>query len=151
MKFIRNNKEKIIIISVIVVLMILIGLTIYQVFGSKHSLYGNRLKNAVTIDETVLIKAQNEISKLNGVTSIKHEVGIKTIKFFIDVDITSDKAKKLVEPLISNLSEKVLSDYDIEVYITNDESKDFPMIGYHSKNATQFTWVLNKAVAPNEK
>ncbi len=151
MKFIRNNKEKIIIISVIVVLIVLIGLTIYQVFGSKHGLHGNRLKNAVTIDETVLIKAKNEISELDGVVSINHEVGVKTIKFFINADTTSDKAKKLVEPLISNLSEKVLSDYDIEVYITNDEDQDFPMIGYHSKNATQFTWVLNKVVVSNEE
>ena len=71
------------------------------------------------------------------------------MKFFIDVksDTKLEEAKQLSQIILDSLSTKVIDFYDIELFFTDPsgENTNYPLIGYHSKSSTEFSWVDNVA------
>ena len=144
------KKEKYTVIIIIVALLALIGITIYNLLVTSGNVNGKRLNDAVEVDNVVISKIKDELSNSGNVSKVESNTNIKTIKFFITTDAKSEDAMKKASIITDNLNEKVINYYDIEVYFINQDNKDFPIIGYHSKNLKTFNWVLNEE-ATNEE
>ena len=146
MKFIKKNKTVVIVAIICLVLVILMGVAIYRMFyPSNDSAYGNRLENAPEIDNAVIEQIKNKIIDSNLVEEVKYNTNVTTMKFFIKVKDGAklEKAQALSDIIIDTLSTKVVSFYDIEIYLTNENNSSYPSIGYHSKNAEAFSWTNN--------
>ena len=151
MKYIQQHKQQSVLIAISLVLVILIALTIFNVFGSNSSPYGNRLDEVASINDTEMTKIKEDLLSNKKITTVNYNVNVKVIKFYIDTTATSNEAQAFANTVLADLNEKSVNGYDIEIYVTNSNSVDFPMIGYHSKSATTFSWVLNKAEVTSEE
>lgn len=146
MKFIKKNKTIVIVAIICLVLVILMGVAIYRMFyPNSGSVYGDRLDNAPEIDNAVIEQIKNKIMENDYVEEVKYETNVAIMKFFISIkDGTKLKnAQKIGDIILDTLSTKVVSFYDIEVYLTNENDSSYPSIGYHSKNAEEFNWINN--------
>lgn len=158
MNFIKTHQKTTIAIVACLILIILAMFAIYRMFypNSSKSVYGDRTKNAPEIDQAVVERIKDNIENKGLTNSVSEKVNGPIIKFFIDTKKgTSVKdAQDLTIIITDNFSTSILQYYDIEVYITQKEDEivnEFPMIGYHSKDAEEFTFVLNKVGATDEK
>ena len=146
MKFIKKNKTKVIVAIICLVLVILMGVAVYRMFyPSNGSIYGDRLENAPEIDNAVIEQIKNKIMDSELVEEVNYETNVVVMKFFIKVkdDAKLEKVQALSDIILDTLSTKVISFYDIEIYLTNDNNTSYPSIGYHSKNAEAFSWTNN--------
>lgn len=149
MEFIKKHKASFIVGIVCLILLILAFFAIYRMFypSSSKSVYGDRLENAPEIDNAVIEKIKNEILESDLAIEVTYETKVATMKFFVDVksDTKLDEAKQLSEIILDNLSTQVIGFYDIEIFFTepSKENESYPLIGYHSKQATEFSWVDN--------
>lgn len=156
MKFIKKHLTAIIIIFVCIVLLVLAAFAVYRMFypSDNKSVYGDRLNNAPDIDSLAITKIKEEILATELVETFEYELNVKTMKFYIDVKQTTkiNKAQDLSDIIIENLSEEVTNFYDISIYLTQKtkEYPEYPAIGYHSKGAKVFNWVINKEVEESE-
>ena len=146
MEFIKKHKAPFIVGIVCLILLILAFFAIYRMFypSSSKSVYGDRLENAPEIDNAVIEKIKKEILDSDLAIEVTYETKVATMKFFVDVksDTELDEAKQLSEIILDNLSTKVIDFYDIEIFFMdpNKENTSYPLIGYHSKQATEFSW-----------
>ena len=145
------KKEKIIIIVICSILLVLMGVTVYNILAPTDTIYGKRLDEAVSIDGSVISKIKEELSNSGNISAVNYKTNVKIMKFFITTDLEATKAQEKVSIIMDNLNEKVVNFYDIEVYFTNESNTDYPMIGYHSKNSKEFKWVINKEDTTNEE
>lgn len=147
MKFIEEHKTSLIITLVCIILFVLMFIAVYSMFNptSDKSLYGGRLDNEVEVPSNIIDEIKNEISSSDIVNSTSYNKNVKILKFFIEVkDNTKIKdAQKLASIITDKLDKQVLSYYDIEVYFKGN-GDDYPAIGYHSKNASNFTFTINR-------
>lgn len=149
MEFVKKHKSVVVVTLICLVLFILAFLAVYRMFypSNSKSVYGNRLDNAPLIDNAVIEKIKKEIVATDLVEEISYSTNVAIMKFFIDVkaDTKVEKAKDLTSIILNNLSTKVIAFYDIEVYFTEktEKNSNYPLIGYHSKNATEFSWAGN--------
>lgn len=157
MNFIKKNKVALIVIFICLILVVLAGFAVYRMFypSGNKSIYGDRLTNAVEIDNAVIEQIKQEIKDTDLVSSVDYQLNVRTMKFFIDVkkDTKIEKAQQLSKIILDKLSTKVITYYDIQIYLTQSVKEDanYPSIGYHSKDATFFSWVVNKEGRTNEE
>lgn len=151
MEFIKKHKAQFIVGVVCLILLILAFFAVYRMFypSSSKSVYGSRLENAPEIDNAVIEKIKNEIIDSDLALEVTYETKVATMKFFIDVksDTKLEEAKPLSQIILDSLSTKVIDFYDIELFFTvpSGENTNYPLIGYHSKSSTEFSWVDNVA------
>ena len=146
MKFMKKNKTIVIVGIICLVLFILMAFAVYRMFyPSSGSVYGDRLDNAPEIDNAVIEQIKSKIMDSNLVEEEKYETKVAVMKFFISVKDSTKLAdvQKLGDIILDTLSTKVISFYDIEVYLTNENNEQYPSIGYHSKSASSFSWTNN--------
>ena len=149
MEFIKKHKAQFIVGVVCLILLLLAFFAVYRMFypSSSKSVYGDRLENAPEIDNAVIEKIKNEIIDSDLALEVSYETKVVTMKFFIDVkaDTKLEEAKQLSEIVLNNLSTKIIDFYDIELFFTDPsgENTNYPLIGYHSKKAEEFSWVDN--------
>ena len=146
MKFIKKNKNIVIVAIICLVLVVLMGVAVYRMFyPSNGSVYGDRLENAPEIDNAVIEQIKNKIMDSDLVEEVNYNTNVTTMKFFIKVKDSAklEKVQALSDIIIDTLSTKVVSFYDIEIYLTNENNSSYPSIGYHSKNAEAFSWTNN--------
>lgn len=149
MEFIKKHKAQFIVGVVCLILLLLAFFAVYRMFypSSSKSVYGDRLENAPEIDNAVIEKIKNEIIDSDLALEVSYETKVVTMKFFIDVkaDTKLEEAKQLSEIVLNNLSTKIIDFYDIEIFFTDPsrENTNYPLIGYHSKKAEEFSWVDN--------
>ncbi len=146
MKFMKKNKTIVIVGIICLVLFILMAFAVYRMFyPSSESVYGDRLDNAPEIDNAVIEQIKSKIMDSNLVEEVKYETNVAVMKFFISVKDSTKLAdvQKLGDIILDTLSTKVISFYDIEVYLTNENNEQYPSIGYHSKSASSFSWTNN--------
>lgn len=146
MKYIEKNKTAVIVGAICLVLFILMAFAIYRMFyPSSGSVYGDRLDNAPEIDNAVIEQIKNKINDTNLVEEVQYENNVVTMKFFISVKDSTKlaDAQKLGDIILDTLSTKVTNFYDIQIYLTNEKNDEYPSIGYHSKNASSFSWIDN--------
>lgn len=147
--FLKKNKRIIIWIVVIVILLLAGALLVKNLFffGGSGTLYGNRLDGIenVKLKDDTLKNIISEIEKVEQVTKASQRLEGKILNFSIDVSngMTVEGAKKLVDPILSSLTEEELAFYDIQVIITcseNEESDIYPIMGYKHRTSSDFVW-----------
>ncbi len=149
MKFVKKYKVQIIVGVICLILLLLAFFAVYRMFypSNSKSVYGNRLENAPEIDNAVIEKIKNEILDTDLVATVNYNTSVAIMKFSIEVeaDTKIKEAEQLGQIILDNLSTKIVDFYDIEIYVTNPsgENEEYPLIGYHSKNAEEFSWVDN--------
>ncbi len=157
MKFIKKYRTILILLVVCLLLMVLAAFAVYRMFypSNDKSVYGDRLNGAPTITEDIINKIKEEIEDYDFVESFKYRTSVKTMVFNIDVASGTkiDKAQKLSEEIINNLTSDIIDFYDISLYLTqkDGDSVDYPAIGYSSKGSKNFMWTLNKEVSDSEE
>lgn len=150
MNFIKKNKVPLIVVFVCLILVVLAGFAVYRMFypSGDKSVYGDRIANAEEVDNAVIEQIKLEIMDTNLVNEVSYTLNVRTMKFFIDVKDNTKiaKAQELSKIILDKLSTKVITYYDIQIYLTQKDGNDvnYPSIGYHSKDATFFSWVVNK-------
>lgn len=149
MEFIKKHKTSLIVILICLILFILAFFAIYRMFYPSNSknVYGDRLENAPEIDNAVIEQIKNDIKDTGLVTDVRYETKVTTMKFFVDVKSSTklEDAQKIGEMIVNTLSTKIVSFYDIELFLNDPEGNNssYPAIGYHSKNSEDFSWVDN--------
>ncbi len=138
----KDHKVAIITSVIIICLLLLSILAVYTMFNPKGS---KSRQIDVEVSEEVINSIISEITSSSFVSSAKFEKNETILKFFIDVKSDSKESdiKALSNIIIDKLKKEVTTSYDIEIYV-NGDLEICPMIGYHSKKALEFTWVLNK-------
>lgn len=157
MNFIKKHKAALAITFVCLILIFLASLAVYRMFypSGDKSVYGDRLQNAPEIDNTVISQIEEEIKNTQLVNSVDYKTNVTIMKFFIDVksDTEVEEAKQLSDIIMNKLSNKVINFFDIEIYLTQKDGSNssYPSIGYHSKDAEDFSWVINKVGETSEE
>ena len=156
MKFIKKHKVGIIISVICLILVVLAAVAIYSIFNpnSSKTVYGDRLEGEPEISNEVIDGIITSIKSNDFVNDISYKKNVVVLKFFIDVkaDTKISKPQELGSTIIESLGTDVTNFFDVEIYLTQKEgeSSDYPAIGYHSKNASKISWVINKAGEENE-
>lgn len=158
MNFIKTHKKTVIVMVTCLILMILAIFAVYKMLypNSNKSPYGHRLENAPAIDNAVVEKTKSNMLDKGNVNTVMYELRGPIMKFYIDTkkDTKVEDAQKLADIIIETFSNTITQFYDIEVYITqkeNETASEYPVIGYHSKDAKAFSFVVNKAGDTDEK
>lgn len=151
MKFIKNNKFKIIIVCIVILLLILSSSSIIKLFFPNLGvpIYGNRLDiiEGVEISSNRASEIANTLMLNDSIKSAKVNVTGAIINIIIDVkkgiDITA--AKSIGIKALMELSDDEKKVYDIQLFITQKEVEEeddilFPIIGYKSRTSTSIVW-----------
>lgn len=146
MNFIKKNKILVTLLLIAVIMFSTILIIIFSNLSSGNDEYGNRLdgiENYPIADDTVN-NIKNEISSLDKVNSISYNLEGRLINFTIKVDddLVVSEAKNYSEKIIEHFSENIKSYYDIQILIdsANDESENYPIIGYKHKTSDSLVW-----------
>lgn len=141
MNFIKEHKIAIIVITVCLILIILAGLSISKMMfpSSAEDINGDRLINAVTINQEDIDKVLTKLKDKSSVVDATYNKNVRILKFFISFksDTKLEDAKKITSIITSNLTNDILNYYDIEVFLEADNS-EFPAIGQCFKGEKTF-------------
>ena len=157
MDFIKKHKEALLVVLICLILMVLAGFAVYRMFypSGDKSVYGDRLQGSPVVSDEVISSIKEKIIESKLVNEVDYENKVKILKFYIDVKSKTKvtKAQDLSKIILENLSTEILTYYDIEIYLTQSEGEDkeFPMIGYHSKDASFVSWTTNKEGVSSEE
>lgn len=148
MRTIKNNK--LIFILGFICLAIVIAIIVFAISliptNSEEGKYGNRLDGIkdYQIDNAKIDEMKNTIEAQEGIKSVDYNLNGKLINVIINVDETLDqnKAKEYAESVQTYFAEKNLTYYDLQVFINseNEESVNYPMIGYKHKTSGSLIW-----------
>ncbi len=144
-EYIKNNKKKVIITSIVIVSIILLfvflfGVIKYLMPDTKESVYGDRCK--VTQNYPVESDREDKINQFlekdyKNIKLVKFEVKCNLIDLIVEVDdkLSFSKVKSMGKKLLTVFSEDELKYYDIQLMVrcSNDKSEDYPKIGTHHK------------------
>ena len=148
-KYGKKNSGKAIGITVLILVIIAILLikNLFM-FDDFQAIYGTRLegisKVAVTNKEKTAVK--------NSIGDAAKKVNVRTAGRIIDILIVVSKetsledAKKLGEKTLESFSDEQKKFYDIQVMIeTDEESNQYPIIGYKHQSRDAITWTKDRA------
>ena len=162
MEFIKKYKLQVILFAL---LSILIGIIIFIFFmfvyhNDRQSRYGNRLDGieSVRIDNTFfdefkedILEEEKALSSIN--TSISGRI-INVVVLF-DEETTITEALEFEDLIIEFLGEDddVLAFYDIQLFLNseNEDSENFPAIGYKNHSNDNFIWTNNVHLIGDEE
>lgn len=136
MKFIKSHKTAIVITTICLILVVLAGVAFYKLMfpSNAEDANGDRLVNAPEVDQAIIEQILGGIKENKGVVSATYNKNVRILKFIIDTkDMKLNNAKKLVSVIENKLNNEVLEYYDIEVFLTQENGKDYPCIGYRAK------------------
>ena len=142
--FLKKHKKRVIAIAVVLVIFIIIFIAFKKVVNylspsTKQSVYGDRCDAVAKIP--VDKKAQNAIKDVfkeyDKVEFKKIDVKCRLIDIIINLkeDMTDEEVEEMSKKLLTVIDEKIVNNYDIELYITNSnkENDTYPRIGTHHK------------------
>lgn len=157
MKVLKKYKTALLVTLICLILIVLAGFAVYRMFypSGDKSVYGDRLQGSPLVSSEVISGIKTKIMETNLVNKVDYESNVRIMKFFIDVKKNTEitKAQNLSKILLDNLSLEILTYYDLEIYLTQNEgdNKSYPAIGYHSKDASFVSWTVNKEGVGNEE
>lgn len=128
---------------------------IYQMFTTNtgKSVCGGR-SGYVEITPEEYNKLQSNIVDGSDVLSLNTNISCEVFSVSITVNdnMTKDKAKKIGESIIKELTNEQLSYYDIQVSIkkNNASLNDFPIMGYKQNALNKFSWTKDREVTIDE-
>lgn len=146
MKFIKNNKLLVILLSVALVMLLTILIVIFSNLKSGNNEYGNRLDNIekYPISDEIITKIQTEISALDKVDSVTYNLEGRLINFVINVedDLPLVDAQVYASKILEYFDEETKKYYDIQILIDSksEESTIYPIIGYKHKTSNMLVW-----------
>ena len=148
-KYVKKNSGKVIGITVLILVIIAILLikNLFM-FDDFQAIYGTRLegisKVAITNKEKTAVK--------NSIGDAAKKVNVRTAGRIIDILIVVSKetsledAKKLGEKTLESFSDEQKKFYDIQIMIeTDEESNQYPIIGYKHQSRDAITWTKDRA------
>lgn len=142
---IKGHKKLTISFIVLISLFLVFFIVIFVLPLFKSNNYGDRLdgieKHKVSTKKVADIK--DTILEKKGVDSVSYQKEGRILNFIIILNEQIDlaEAKTYVNEITEKLDSEINKYYDIEVFIdTKEESKIYPVIGYHSKKGKEFTW-----------
>ncbi len=150
MKIIKKNKYTI----MAVVLFTIIVFFLYeakQLFfpNEGKAIYGDRLVGKVKVEDDVYKDLEDKIRSNDRVTDVTIREGGKLISIIItvQVDMSTDDAKKLIDNILEPFSDSQKGYYDYQIFITKAESSEnnFPIIAYKHHNNSNFVWSKDRA------
>lgn len=126
----------------------IVGWLVYGVVmpSAGKPVYGNRLDGIeeVRIDDDKKEKIVKSLEEKSFVTHASVKINGKIINVIVKVkdETTPATARALNTTVTKNLSEKELSFYDVQLFLTseNEKSKNYPIIGYKSASDAKFTF-----------
>ncbi len=144
-KFIKTHKNLSIAIGIFLVIFLIFFIVIFIAPLFKTNKYGDRLDNIdkYKVKSSIIKDVKDAVMENTGVSKVTYNKEGKILNFIItiDEDVNMEDAKKYANSITDNLSNKIKKYYDIEVFIdTKKDSDVYPIIGYHSKGDTDFTW-----------
>lgn len=140
----KKKTIKYIILTIIIILIFVLSFFIYKnIFADGNTTRYKDIENyKLTNDEKN--SAKDKINELDGIKDINIYIDSKIIKIVVklenDIDFGTIQAK--ANEVISSFSEKNLSYYDLEFFVSssNEESEIYPQIGYKFKSNSEFSW-----------
>lgn len=149
MKFIKKNKN--IIIVLLVFAAILAAILIFKdtvMFEENEAIYGNRTDGA----EEVKITEDQEKQISEALKELTESVSIRTAGRIVNVSIEVNPgtelhtAKELSTTVLNLATEEQKKFYDFQFLITESENLDqYPIIGYKQKTRDTVTWTQDRA------
>jgi len=149
MKFIKKNIGAI--IAIVIIILLLIGAYfVKETFFSAETeaIYGSRLDGIDKVKITKEKKQQVIDSLKEGTekTSVRVAGKIVYISMVVNGETTLDAAKELGNKSLEPFSDEEKEFYDFQIIIEkNNESKQFPIIGYKQHKKSSITWTKDRA------
>lgn len=141
-KYRKQIKIGFIVLFIVLILLILL-LFIFPSFKSNK--YGNRLKDMDKhkISNEVIKKIEDKASSNDSVLKIDYRREGRVLNFTVTVDSNFgvDQAKEFVGGMISEIKEDDQKYYDIQIFVdSNENSNNYPIIGYKNKNSDKIVY-----------
>lgn len=144
MNFIKSHKIACGVVLICLILFVVAGMAFYKMMfpSSADDANGDRLVDAVNVDEAVVNQIIGEIEKNEHVLSAKYIKNVRIVKFIITTKEGNEaiKSRGLTSIITDKLSDEVLGYYDVEVYITQENNIKDSTIGYLFKGKKEFSW-----------
>lgn len=147
MEKIKNNKLLFILLTICLIIVIaVICLSIFLIPKSSDGKYGNRLDEIenYSIDESKIEEMKKTLKENEAINDVTYHLSGKLINIIIELEDTLDvnTAKEYANKTLEYFTSEQLSFYDLQVYLNsaNEESENYPLIGYKNKNSEQLIW-----------
>jgi len=149
MKFIKKNIGAI--IAIVIIILLLIGVYfVKEMFysGETEAIYGSRLEG---IDKVKITKERKQqvtdaLKDETEKVSIRVAGKIVYISIVVNGETSLDSAKGLGNKSLESFSDEEKAFYDFQILIQkNNESKQFPIIGYKQHTKQSITWTKDRA------
>ena len=148
MKHIKNNKG-IAITLLIILIFIIAGIFLLKAFFSSGNAYGDRLKGIekVEFSKSEITKLEEKIKERDNIKNVSIDIKGRLINIIITVnkDTNIDDMKDYAKERLEIFDKEELEYYDVQFYLLNedDESEDYPSIGYKHKTSDEIKWSNN--------
>lgn len=146
-KEIKNNKYTTAVFLIFLGIFIIGGIAYAIIMPSAGTpVYGNRLDGIEEVEITeeqtsTIVKALQDVSVVN---SAKTHISGKIFNVIVEVKENTKvtTARNLTKYITKNLDEKQINFYDIQIFITNEnaEKSKYPIIGYKTSSASNFSF-----------
>lgn len=145
---IKKHKTIFMIGGLLLVLIIILILIFGRMFiKSNSSTYGNRLKGIVKVSEKDNNKVIDSLKENESVDKVNIRIQGKIIYIKINYNkgTNIDKAKEIANKIPELYSEKVIGDYDLEVFLIenddeNEETDEFLIAGTKHPNLEKISY-----------
>lgn len=140
----KKKTIKYVILAIIIILIFVLSFFIYKnIFADGNTTRYKDIENyKLTNDEKN--SAKDKINELEAIKNIDIYIDSKIIKIVVELenDIDFGIVQAKANEVISSFSEKNLSYYDLEFFVSssNNESEIYPQIGYKFKSNLEFSW-----------
>ena len=148
MKHIKNNKG-IAITLLIILIFIIAGIFLLKAFFPSGNAYGDRLKGIekVEFSKSEITKLEEKIKERDNIKNVSIDIKGRLINIIITVnkDTNIDDMKDYTKERLEIFDKEELEYYDVQFYLLNedDESEDYPSIGYKHKTSDEIKWSNN--------
>ena len=153
MNFLKRNKNWI--IGICVVLVLLLGLGIWflkLVYPDSHkNLYGDRLNqmDSYKIEDRTITEIKDAMKENASVLEVSYHINGKILKFQIKTAAETDLGQLkqfLANILLEKFGEDQKEYYDIQMIIENEntENSAYPAMGYKHRGKEAFSWSNNE-------
>lgn len=144
MDYIKKNKLTIIVIVLFLILVFAAVQFTNIFFASSDAVYGNRLEGIenVKISKNTIDQVKSSFQE-DGVSKTTVRISGRTVEIILTVnsDVSLDTAKSYANKSLEPFSEEQKGYYDFQIFVKKEnESENFPIIGYKQKAKESITW-----------
>lgn len=153
-----KNKSRWIIGGIVALALIIVMVMAFKIVlgGSSNGEYGNRLDGIenYAISDSKISEIKEKILENKECQNIEYNTQGRILKFIVTVtkDTGVTTSQRMGDTIVDSFSETELSYYDVTIYVkSTEETEQYPMIGYKSKNENAISWTINKGEVKDEE